>query len=176
MGINNPGGTNTRVLLHSEILAVAGRFDVQNISQLYNSLEVFLFIRSSVSATGDNVYLHFNGDTIDADYRSIQQYIGSATTNTLYDLPLLTTCPAASVVADYFGIVEFIIQRYAANFFKIFRAFSAERRDATLLYGINSVMHWENSAAINRITIQPDGYPTDNFIAGSQLQIWGITA
>src|SRR3990167_3541492 len=110
MGISNPAGSGgDMTLLYSETLAAVGRFNVSNISQLYTHLLIILMARSDVVAAGDSVWLLFNGDTTAANYRYARHQAGTSELQAVADEPLIAAVPAASAVANYFGLARIFV-------------------------------------------------------------------
>jgi len=172
-----PGKVNRRIQLpvplYYEALTGTGRFDISGLPQGFFALEIILIARSSVAAAGDSVYMYFNGDTTAANYRTGRQLAGTGPTNTATDAPDLDTIPAANSTANDFGHQRIYIPEYAGSKRKSASYLGGQRRDATVIYTTTGLINWENTAAITQVTIQPDGYATDTFVAGSTIQIIG---
>lgn len=174
MGISNPGGGEFTDILkwHDETLAAAGRFDVTGIPPGYTSMKAYLLARSSVAAITDDVYMIFNGDSTQANYRFSVHFAGSTHAVNDADGSRIGSCPGSNSPADYFSFVEITTGFYSGSKLKNAFSVASDRRDATNNYNVIHNMQWENTAAINQVTIQPNGYPTDELVAGSRLQIW----
>lgn len=158
---------------YDNTLSGTGRFDVSNIPQGYSNMTLQLFARSDVSDTGDSVAVFFNGDTTAANYRRGGRISGSADFNVVSDDPYAFAVPAATATANYFGSMAVNIQNYSnSSYYKSVTVTASERRDGSVIYNYITSLHWESANAITQVTVQPDGYATDEFIAGSRLQIW----
>lgn len=165
-----------QVELYRGTLTTDGNFDVSTISQDYDHLLIYGVFRSSVSADVDYGHLYLNNDTTATNY--FRQQFSSENGNTQAgaegDDAYAFGCNAVNSVSDSFGFFECFIPNYTGSKKKVFKTQSNFR----YLAGVSRIqMHtleWESTAAISRITIQPDGYATDKFITGSFLQIIGI--
>jgi hypothetical protein len=176
MGINNPnsaGGAWT--LLHDETLAVDGKFDVQNIPATHDHLFIYLLSRGTVVATTDNLNIILNNDTTAANYRRAYHQVNNAVHAVGQDDAILGAgVPAGSSPANYFGMCEIRLWYYTVAQNKMYDAISNGRMSTTISLTSIQVGQWENTAAVDRVTIQTDNDPTDLLLAGSRLQIWGI--
>ncbi len=173
MGINNPGsGSGVWTLLHDETLGVAGEFDVTGISQNHDNLKCVIFARSDAVATNRNIVLFLNGDETATNYRSSHEFEGSTVATVVADDSFVGNIPAASSTADYFSHYEVFLPFYTNDKFKTIRSYGGVRRDATVIYIVNAYIHWENTDAINQITIPAE---SANLVADSRLQIYGMT-
>lgn len=161
------------VVLHDETLGGTGRFDVSSISQDYDDLEILAELRGDVSATSDSVNMYVNNDTTDANYRNGFQFGGNSTGGGESDNAVIGNCSAADSVADDFSFHRYFIVDYKSSKRKMWLGVDGERRDATAMFVANRFFSWENTDAIDQITVQPDGYATDEFVAGSRLRIIG---
>ena len=162
------------VPLHKETLTTAGIFDATGISQDYDHLMMRLLLRSTQVADSDVVKMFFNGDTTVTNYR--EQFIyGNGTTHAAAnqnDTNLGYAVGASGTAGRYsHHFVE--IFKYTETSYKI--AFSKSSIFPGTDWIDNRATVWQAStAAINQITIQPDGYATDTFAAGSYLEIIGV--
>jgi len=174
--INQTGGI-VQVELHNETLSGSGIFDVSSISQDYDHLIIRLISRSDVVATSDIVYMYFNNDTTSSNYhhQHIAAYDGANSGNNEAANAFISQCTSASAPANSFGGTNIVIALYTnVNTNKIAINNWGHYYDTQAANASSGVMTWLSTSAINRITIQPDGYSTDNFIAGSWLQIIGV--
>jgi len=172
------GGSQQQEVLYSETLSGTGIFDV-DLSSAYNQsfdhLILRALLRGSVAAIVDEAYLFFNGDTTTTNYVFYMLYGGTAHNHQTSTTPKIGTCPAASSIANDYGIYTINLPNYSeTSKNKILYSQSAARRDSGQLYITPSGVSWTNTAAINQITLQPDGYATDSFVAGSYLEIIGV--
>lgn len=171
--------TKTRYIpetLYDIELDAPGIFDQASIDQTYNRLEVELWTQSSVAGSNDGIYLYFNNDTTNGNYMygQIGGVDGSAS-GAEGDIPNIGATSGAGSADDAdFGHTKVEIPLYAeTNYRKLARIEETLRYSATAMVQRMISLSWESAAAINRITIQPDGYPTDSFIIGSRMIIRG---
>lgn len=165
----------THTVLHSETLAGAGRFDVSSISQDYDHLIIRAKIRSTVSSTSDIAYLFFNGDTTVTNYfRQLNAALDGSGATPESDTPNIGNPPGASSTSDDFASVEITIFNYTDSKRKTAVAALGGRLDSGREGMYITALNWESTAAINQITLQPDGYSTDNWAIGSYIEIIGI--
>lgn len=171
------GGFTTNDIHEVELsrttLGAAGNFDISGISGSYDHLILRAQLRGDVAATNDNVVMFFNNDTTEGNYLRAVAYWGSTSGSGL--ATTMFACPAGNSQANDFGQVEIHIYNYAdTSQTKNYMARSSMRWDATTFYLYINHGNWGNTAAITRITLQPDGYATNKFAIGSFLQIVGV--
>lgn len=167
---------NSQQILTDTTLGSATRFDVSSISSGYQHLKLVLMLRSSVTAIGDTAWMYFNNDTTATNYNSEISYLIAGTEAHEYTaIPKVGFIAAASSPANAFSYVEIDIPFYAGTTYtKVAYVRGHGPRDTNTPLRFEHGFWWESTAAINRITIQPDGYATDNFAIGSRLQIIGV--
>lgn len=168
-----------REVLHDETLGAAGTFDVSSIPADYDDLLLLLWARGDVAATSDVVDVLFNNDTTDGNYHFQQHYVvaGSVSAVTEGAFPASARIPADSAAASSFGMARIHIPEYASTGeLKTLFSHSGGLEGAANIGSSRFVTSWEDggATAINRITIQPDGHPTDEFLTNSRLRIIGI--
>ncbi len=176
MGINNPSaGSSLWTLITDTTLAASGRFDVSGIESVYAFLYGIVFARSDVAAGGDVVNFFINGDTTAGNYRRGSHDAGSVHQVGVGDDAFGFSCPAATAPANTFGFLEFTIPFYAETaYHKNIWDLSGQRQTAaTILYSMAYIVY-EDTAVLTQITIQPDGYDTDEFVADSRLLLYGV--
>lgn len=172
-------GAQQRDVLHDETLASPGRFDVSSISQSYDHLELILTARSSTANAGDSVYMFFNNDTTVTNYHRQRSGDYDNTTSQAGEAAdaIIASITGGGSPTSAFGLAEIFIPNYTStSMLKVARVqYQAMLATAAIVTAHIGFM-WEDggATAINRITIQPDGYATDNFAANSRLQIIGI--
>lgn len=154
-------------------LTAPGRFDITGISPSYKRLEIFLLLRSDVAATGDGGDLFLNGDTTAANYRSASHLGGVSHSFGATDTATALSNVGDTGTAGYFSQHHLLICDYAGSKTKTVIILGGQRRDATNNWAMNHFVHWESTAAINQITVQPDGYAADLWVTGSQAIILG---
>lgn len=159
--------------LYDVTLSGTGRFDITGIPPGFSYLMLLLQIRSDVAAVSDDVNVFFNGDTTAANYRRIQHFGDNTPSSSALvgDDAEVMKCTGATATADYYANITCHIFDYANAITKSMIMQQSRRDDATATRVFNNFLHWENTAAINQITIQPDGYAADEFIAASRCII-----
>lgn len=159
-------------------LAAAGRFVVPAISGEYLQLTLLLQCRSNkTAANNEAVRLYLNGDTTAANYS--YNYIeddgaGTVSGNAGSNNTFIGACPAATSPAN--GAMESklsLIDPQSPDFFKSIDFFSLSDREDPPHWDQGGVL-WKSISPVTSITIQPDGYPTTGFVAGSTLVVIGV--
>jgi len=130
-------------------------------------------LRTDKAAISDTVSLLFNNDSA-ANYRNAQHYGGTVHSTFAAASTRLAQCPGATAVANHFGFLKIFILNYAAGQIKTARSISGSSNDATDIFAEDYFLRWSDTSAITRIQLQPGNYPTDEFVSGSKLQIWGF--
>lgn len=175
MTIRIPGAVNQRLYdepWYDKTLTGADRFDVSGIPPIGSTLRGLLYLRSSVAATSDSAFFYINGDTTAANYSSSDHIGGTTHSSARSDSAQILRPPGDSSPANYFEQVEFVIFDYASSATKMVVFLEVFRRDATNMWSSNPGLHYETAGAVTQLTVQPDGYPTDNFIAGCRFRLW----
>lgn len=156
-------------------LTATGRFDITGIPLSYTHLWMFASLRTDVAAEVDTIDIHLNGDTTAANYRRVTLTGGTILSDNVVDDAELLSSPADSSPANYFSAIKMVVPFYNDDTFnKQILVEQIRRENATTMQGLLNSYMWENTAAINQITIQPDGFATDEFVVGSRLMIYGI--
>lgn len=170
----------TRVLLYEEELSAPGVFDVSGISQDYDELYIDLKERTNSAVQSDGTYLMFNGDYTIGNYAYQRDGANNGSSDTAQaGSPSLPGAPGATAAAGIFANTQIYIQDYAdSTTVKSYTSYNGFVYATTVTGSARWVgAHytvWNNTNAITQITIRPDGYPTDNFAAGSRIRIWGV--
>lgn len=161
--------------LYDVTLSGTGRFDVTGIPPGYSMIEILALLRSDVASTVDVLDIFLNGDTTAANYRR-GRILAETATGVSYqggDDSVSGRIAAASTTANYFATTQIIIPFYSSTTFnKNIDVITNFRELTTDVEVMTFNLQWENTAAVNQITLQPDGYAADEFIANSRLQIW----
>jgi hypothetical protein len=165
----------TEKVIYDVTLGANGSFENIAIPSGYDHLEMFASLRSSQAATADGVYLYFNGDFTNANYRYQEVYANGATVSAgVGDVPRCGVATAASVGANEFSNAVYSIENaFVSGKTRSAKAIVTDRDSATVLPARIEMLNWESTAPITSITLRPDGYPTDTFVTGSRLQIIG---
>ena len=189
MIVDDPGGTAASekitlanllpgVMLHDKTLGSAGAFDVSSISQDYDDLLVIVTVRTDAATSSDTLYMYFNNDTTDANYHSEIGYHFDATAGLAEAAtPGVSLVAGNTAPANVFSTVYYKIPSYADTLsLKVVIADGAYINQTGSVVRLHCGMSWEDggATAINRITVQPNGYATDKFVTGSRLRIIGI--
>lgn len=164
----------TRTTLYDNALAADGSgWDVQNIDQSYDHLEITLWGRGTQAATYTLVKIAFNNDTTEANYRYIEHDSSSEAHSVgESDTRNYSYVSAANAPADDIGQSVGYIKFYSKTTRKKMTSVRSDFRYAdTKLYQIFASLDWENTSAINRIALTINA---GNFLAGSRLQIIGV--
>lgn len=178
MGLASTEEFQLREVIHDETLSEAGRFDVSSIPQDYDHLELFLVARSSTANAGDSVYMFFNNDTTVANYHRQRHGVDNGSPNDEEAAQSWVGAVAGGgSPANAFGTIRIFIPCYTdTNMLRQAHCDAMSLMDAASMVIWHVAMVWEDggATAINRITLQPDGYDTDKLAAGSRLQIIGV--
>ncbi len=170
----NSGTFYTETVLYDEILTTtSGSLTARNISQDYDAILIRTTLRSDKSSIDESLAMWFNGDTTNANYRGGGGFHGTTDGNLNADSTFWGGAPAASSQTDVFSEGEILIKNYSLTTIQktaLFR--NSQRRDATNMYFHAGGIQWENTAAINKVSIVP--LSGDNFIALSRIQVIGI--
>lgn len=160
-------------VLHDETLGSSGSFDVTSISQDYDDLEVILEGRSDANSSGgvNNFNFSLNNDTTDANYH-FQQISGSGSTASAITATqrLIGAVPGADATAGKQGLTHIFIPDYTRAIFKQVQALFTTHN--TTRFAIFRSMEWQDTSAINRITVAVANADTD-FETGTRLRIIG---
>ncbi len=169
-------------ITRTELTGNASSIAFTDIPQTYDHLEVTAFIRDDrgSSATSDDILMSLtpvggSNDTTDSNYDT-QLFQGSGSTDTATSSGSDRTVgniPAASETADVFGMVTITLQNYRlTNSHKHSISTSFRGDSATGVYLRSN--RWENTAAIEAITLTPSA--GSNFVAGTVVELRGISA
>ena len=165
-----------QVELYNETLSGSGIFDTDGVDLSgYDHLRIYLSAESDVAAELDAIHVFFNNDTTVTNYVSSRVLQESPTSlgGVTADMPNSGLVSGADATTYLNGMIIMDIMFYLSGKQKYLLSRGMHRDDSktrSFTYGV----HWENTAAITRITLQPDGYSTDEFVAGSICQIIGI--
>lgn len=152
-------------------LSVAGNFDILAIPPSHNHMQIIAKLRGDVVADNDGINGYFNNDSTAANYRRGFHQAGNTHASGQDDSISFGSCPAASSPADYFGIFNIYIWHYADADTRICQVDIAGRTNATEFLNHNFEFHWENTAAITQVTLEPAGFAADKFEADSRCQV-----
>jgi hypothetical protein len=175
------GGFSTgdiqQVELFRSTLAEAGNFDFSSIPATYDHLIINILAISSVAAGNDIVVIYFNNDTTNSNYTRESIYANGETLSSaeVADTQIGYIKAANGGTGGQVGQILGNILNYAGSTFRKMIITKYGCFDTTANQTGQRAVTWHATpAAINRITIQPDGYATDKFAAGSFCQIIGV--
>ena len=158
-------------------LGSAGRFDYSSIPTGYKMLKFIFRVRSSVTATSDATRFFINGETSanDAKYHFQVTTGGNASGDFSEgaNSNIAAVSAASSVANSFTYIYVYIVDYDSTSYRKFLRIENHSEFAADNVYVSKRTMVWEDTAAINQIQFQPDGYSTDNFAIGSQMTVIG---
>lgn len=175
MSIRTGGRANRRngtILIHDVTLSADGKFDIQSIPLGYDHIKIVGLVRTDGVAGNDNLHMYFNNDTTLTNYRRGVHSSGTNHTVGVADTPHPWQVAASLTPANYFSIISADIPFYASDKNKLAYAITSHRATATLMEIHSINMHWENTAVINRITVEVIDDPTHELIIDSRLQVW----
>ena len=167
-------------ITRTELTGDASSIAFTDIPQTYDHLEVTAFIRDDRSATSDDILMSLtpvsgSNDTTDSNYDT-QLFQGAGSTDTATSSGgdrAVGNIPAASETADVFGMVTITLQNYTkTDRHKNSISTSFRGDSATGVY--LRANRWENTAAIEAITLTPSA--GSNFVAGTVVELRGISA
>lgn len=163
----------TGILINSTVVSAGGlaSYDVSSIPADYDRLEIFIQGKSEYAgAVADNLTLSLNGDTTNANYRRLYtDQITSATTHDEADSRLIANM-ASSNVADMSGQIKITIQNPNGIFRKTVTSIAFLRRNTTIIERMIAGYQWENTNAINQITL---ACVNGDFAEGTLIQLIG---
>lgn len=163
----------------AQAVPAAGVIDVQNIPATYRHLLVEAVVRAETAGVVDNVNLSLNNDAVDANYDSVVvQGVGAAVSASEAmggaSSRFVSACPGAGSPASQFAVVRIVIPNYSvATQNKTYRAESDswESRGSGGMRLRRYSKGWNNTAAINRLTLAANG---GNLATGSSMSVYGI--
>lgn len=150
--------------------------DFTAIPSTYTDLVIKLCARSDKAAsTWTNTYISYNGNTSSFSSRELYGTGSAAGSGQSTSSPGggqgAGYIDAVSATGSTFGSVDIYIPNYAGSNYKSLSSdFAVENNNTTALVGAIAGL-WSNTAAINRITLTPDG---GNFVQYSTATLYGI--
>ncbi|NBW12385.1 MAG: hypothetical protein EBR82_30570, partial [Caulobacteraceae bacterium] len=176
---------NTRQLIYQKTLTANGAFDTNDTPDIgsttltgYDKLEVEMLLQGTVANTFDVVHMYLNNDTTDANYQSIVNefegfFIQTAAPRIGYAAASTSTDGVNSPLWSPFLVS--IPDCATTNRVKHIQTINqAIQLTATRISGVAGAVEWANTAAITRIQVRTDNHPTDAFVTGSQIRVYGI--
>ena len=159
-----------------ELTSAQASISFNSIPQDYDDL---IIMASLQNATGNEVFVRFNGDS-GANY-SWRRLQGSGTAaisdaNTTYGAPynsffyFMYASTITSGGANIFGNGQLYIPNYSGNMVKSISSDAVNEINATNAYQAIVAGLWNNTSPITRISISGNG----NYVAGSSISLYGV--
>ena len=145
---------------------------------LCNHLEIFAALRSTVSATFDNLYLFFNNDTTVANYRNSYLNANGSSANPSSAgaaTPFINFMCGATSPTNEFSMVRIFIPFFnvsSPTLVKHAVTFSTYSTGSSSIGLVAVSLRW-TTTAITNIRLRPDGYSTDTFNTNSKVVVIG---
>lgn len=157
-------------------LSAAGRFDVTGIPPSFDHLWLVMVNARGDSASTANMNIWLNNDTTAANYRrGRHQSLASSHTVADADDSGIGIIQGTGGTANYVTDMEIKFFNYAdPTNNKNGVAYITIRESPTVGMHHLRYIQWENTAAINRIEFEHSNDPTDELVAGTRLQAFGI--
>lgn len=169
--------TPTYTLIASNTLsASAASVTFSSIPSTYTDLVLRVSMRHDSAATLFNIDVRFNGDTATNYSRTFLTGDGaspSSSRNTSSAFARILMADAATATANTFASGEIYIPNYTASTNKPLSSFNAQEDNSTTAYITANAALWQNTAAINQISIFP-ATSSGNFVAGSSFYLYGL--
>lgn len=173
----------TRSIIHDELLASDGTFDIQNIPATYSALEIIAYLRSDYASVAfDTVLLRLNNDSGNNYDCAFWMIDPNGSTTGLADdgagiANAVFLCPTINAPANYFGSFTLEIPAYANT-----TGYKSLYADGYLpnnpagggLWRFIVGAAWRNTSAIDRV--QATLKNGTNFIAGSRITLYGLNS
>lgn len=162
-----------QIVLEDDVIGASpANFDWTSISQDYDHLIVRLNAKSTAAVDLDNVFMLYNNDSTSTNYHysRFYGYLGTMYNETGDGLHIGWVSGAN---LTEFSSMDFIILDYTNTSKHKFMSQVTGVPGTSRLMGVYGNV-WESTAAITRITIQPDGYSTDKFAQYSRAQLIGV--
>jgi hypothetical protein len=152
--------------------------DFTSIPATYESLIIKLTGRLNTAAIDTHIILTFNGNASNVysfnrisgngAYPSVGS--GSYSEINQTSMNLYSTLPGTTTTTNSFGNVEFYIPNYAGSTNKSLQADAVLENNAVTAYAIMYAGRWNNTAAINRVTLTGSA----SFLENSTAYLYGI--
>jgi len=157
------------------VSTAASTITISNIPPNFNHLKIIGSGSVSDAAVAETIAIRFNGDTGANYYYQYAQGNGATLTGGSSNASYVSVgvWPGASAAAHAKGTFEVLVPDYSytSSYYKSYQAeggFSAS--SGTFL--LTSCGTWDNSAAINSVTLYDAG--GGNLVAGTQLYLYGV--
>lgn len=170
---------NAELLLNNTELSSSGAFDI-DLSTITDGLNcvhlrIYALLRSSATTNNDVVYLFLNNDTTITNYYR-QRYLG-VSNNPVSDFvntPQIAVVNGNMAETNNFSFVNITIFDYRnTTKEKIIEIEFGQYESTTVGRAGTTLLQWQNTASINRVQIRTDNHPTDLFVMGSEIWVYG---
>jgi len=151
-------------------------FDIY-IPATYNALMIELFGKTEdtdLADGGDAVVIAFNGDTTATNYNYAHHVAGTGVTHfaSVENANLLgEIANVKDAVATNIGQITSYLHNYTGSLYKSIRSIYNVSKGGSD-YGSQLILHWNNTAAITRITLTTES--TDDFAEGTICMVTGF--
>jgi hypothetical protein len=173
------GGGALSQIFNSLLVGSAASFDIQNIPASFNHLLIIGYLRSDTAAAITGCVARFNNDSAanyDEDRLSASAGTPSAAESLGGTSITLAVVPANTATANYFGAVSATLPSYlnATGNKPIVSPFHQSDSNVTghVQPGVGGGKWRTAGTPITRVTILPGA---GNWVAGSQLSVYGLT-
>ena len=142
-----------------------------SIPSTYTDLCLKVSLRSNAARVNDDLLVSFNGSTTGRTWMFLEGY-GSGSTSSSGTDGRFSTFNAASSTSNAFGNAELYIPNYAGSTYKPVQIDTVMENFATSAYAEIAAARWDNTSAINSITLTL-GFGTA-FVQYSTATLFGI--
>lgn len=154
----------------------ASSISFSSIASTYTDLLLDLSLRSNRSndASGDEMYIYFNGSNTNVSSRILYGTGSAAASYSSGSAIIGLGCASNSATASTFGNMQVYISNYASTTtFKSVSIDGVSENNATAAYSSLSAGLWSSNSAINSITI--DVINGTDFLQYSTATLYGIS-
>ena len=161
---------NTFTLIASYTVGSGGAasIDFSSIPATYTDLCVKTSLRCS---TADNIYIKLNNSSASFNVKFLYGSGSAAASGGQADA-YVGTANASTYTANSFGSAELYIPNYAGSTNKSISSDSVQETNATTAYAVLAASLWSNTAAINQVTLSPNG---GVFVEHSTAYLYGVS-
>lgn len=170
---------NSEILLANTTLGSSGSFDV-DLSLLTDGLtcehlRIVCLLRGSISSLLDAVYLFFNNDTTVTNYYSQRLNATAGSPFASFDnIPSVGFCIGNTGEINNFTPISIFIPDYRNTSKEKISQIGFSQYESTTNARAGVLAHqWQNTTSISRIQIRTDNNPTDLFVSGSEIWVYG---
>lgn len=165
------------LLADSTLSSPAATFDFTSIPAHWTHLELVVYSRGDVAATGADLWLRFNGDTAgnyDWQYVAGGAAVAVAAEGLAATKIIVGGMPGSTGPANAFSMTRVDIGHYAgaSNQKSLVSQNAMKSSEASGGLAVNAYAgFWRSNAAINQITVLPS---SGNFDTGSRASLYGM--